>query len=96
MASQAVVPVLSDFAIGYLAAREGCKRLLPEMDLNKPWTTGVETPPYDDTTVSYVADGYKISVRELSELCALLRARRSFPWICDVSALQAMVYHDDL
>lgn len=96
LATQAVVPVLSDFAVGYLAARVGCKRLLPTVDPNRPWTTGVETPPYDAETLHYVAAGYELSIAELDSLCEALRSRRSFPWVCDHPALLRLVYVDDL
>lgn len=94
--TQAAVPVLSDYAIGYLASREGCKRILPVCDPNKPWTQGVRTPAYDSETLAYVARGYKVGFAELQRLCNTLRERRSFPWVCDDSVLTRMVYHDDL
>lgn len=96
IATQAVVPVLSDFAIGYLAAREKCKRLPTTPDPNRPWTTGVSTPAYDAQTLEYVASGYALTVSELSGLCSKLRERRSFPWVCDDPALVRLVYVDDL
>lgn len=96
MATQAVVPVLSDFACGYLAARQRCRRLLPTPDPNRPWTTGVSTPAYDAETIEYVAHGYGLSVSELEGLCSRLRGRRSFPWVCDDPALVRTVYVDDL
>lgn len=94
--TQAVVPVLSDYAHGYLKSREGCKRLLPEPDPNRPWTTGVETPPYTQETLSYVAAGYGVDIRSLLDCCQMLRDRRSFPWVSDHPVLLTMVTVDDL
>lgn len=94
--SSRCVPVLHDLVERVLTYRTGLKCTPVPYDEHKPWTTGGATPPYDASTIAYMAAGYGVPRCMLYDCLKHVKAIPSFPYVSAHPFLTRVCMYDSL
>lgn len=95
LATQRCVPILSDIAEDFLLKHRGKIRSADAKSWKDEEVEGVESPPYDASTVAYIERGYGFPRGVVSSFAKSLISLR-YPAVSSHPALTAAILHDDL
>ncbi len=94
LATQRVVPLLSDLAEAYLKQHRGPATQVREY--HKPWQRETATPDYTLKVLMDVADGYGVALEELKDCIRYIRSLDTFPCVMDHPVLTKIMCVDEM